>query len=68
MSRIYIFNILSDCIKTDGRDEITRLGLHELICDRQIESSTKIERRVVAILDSVEYKSVIKKGYYTVDD
>ncbi len=68
MSRIYISNILSDSIKTDGREEITRIGLHELICDRRIESSAKTQRRVIAILDPVEYASVIKNGYYIVGD
>ena len=68
MTKIYISNIISDNIKTDGRIDITRLGLHELICDRRIESSRKTERKVVSILSSKEYESVKKNGYYIVND
>ena len=68
MTRIYISNIISDNIKTDGRIEITQLGIHELICDRRIESSRKTERKVVSILSPEEYESVKKRGYYIVNE
>jgi len=68
MTKVYISNIVSDHIKTDGRDEITRIGLHELVCDQRIETSSETESGVIVILHPVEYESVIKNGYYTVFD
>lgn len=68
MSKIYIFNIKSDSIKTNESDSIAQLGLHELICDRRIESSKTVEKSVISILDAEEYKNVIDFGYYWVDD
>ena len=68
MTKVYIFNIQKDTIKTDGRPSITKCGLHELICDRRIEASSITERNVISILDATEYKSVIEQGYYVVDD
>ena len=68
MTKIYISNIVSDKLKTDGRACVTALGLHELICDRRIETSKKPEKNVTSILNAIEYSSVIENGYYTVDD
>ncbi|SDB14550.1 hypothetical protein [Eubacterium oxidoreducens] len=67
MSKIFITNIISDTLKTNGKPEITNLKLHELICDRQIEGGT-LERQVTSILDFNEYQSVISNGFYTVND
>ena len=67
MSKVYIFNITSDTLKTDGRPEISNLKLHELICDRQIENGA-LEQQVVSILDFKEYQSVVSNGYYIVND
>lgn len=66
-TKIYISNITSDIIKTDGRQEITNLGLHELKCDRHIDGG-KVEKQVISILSPVEYNSVLKNGYYNVND
>lgn len=65
MSKVFISNITSDTLKTDERPEITKLKLHKLICDRQIEGGA-IERQVVSILDYSEYQSVINNGFYIV--
>ena len=48
-TKVYISNITSDIVKTDGRAEITNIGLHELKCDRQIEGG-RIEKQVISIL------------------
>ena len=66
-TKIYISNITSDIIKTDGRVEITKIGLHELKCDRQIEGG-KPEKQIISILAPNEYYSVLKNGYYIVTD
>ncbi|SFH70859.1 hypothetical protein SAMN04487830_10611 [Pseudobutyrivibrio sp. OR37] len=67
MNKVYITNITSDVLNTDGRTEISNLKLHKLICDRQIENGA-LERQVVSILDFKEYQSVLSNGYYIVND
>lgn len=68
MTKVYISNIKSDMHKDDGRPLMEELGIHELICDRRIETSNKVEKNVVSILAPIEYASVIKHGYYVVYD
>ena len=68
MTKVYISNIKSDIHKDDDCPLIAELGIHELICDRKIETSDKVEKNVVSILDAVEYASVLKHGYYVVHD
>ncbi|WP_027432298.1 hypothetical protein [Lachnospira multipara] len=68
MTKVYISNIKSDIHKDDGCLLIAELGIHELICDRRIETSNKVKKNVVSILDAIEYASVLKHGYYVVYD
>ena len=65
-TKIFITNITEDILKTDGRKEITAIGLRQLRCDRQCDGCD-IERNTIAILHPDEYQEVIKYGYYTID-
>lgn len=67
LNKVYISNIISDKLVTDGRPEITIIGLREIVSDRQLEGCS-IEKRVVTILGPYQYESVQEKGYYIYND
>ena len=50
MTKVYISNIKSDIHKDDGRPLIAELGIHELICDRRIETSNKVKKMLFQYL------------------
>jgi hypothetical protein len=66
-TKVYITNITSDILHTNGDPEITAIGLHKLICCRQVEGCP-IEKDAIAILHPDEYKEVIQNGFYIVSD
>lgn len=62
--KIMVTNITSD----DLVEMAGGISLHHIVCDHTVESSGHTEKQRLMICSCAEYDSIIKNGYYEVDD
>lgn len=62
-AKILVTNITSDEVV-----EHCGIGMHHIVCDHTVESSGSVRRQALMICSFPEYESIMKHGYYEVED